>query len=97
VGEAVNDEIGALRAAIDANDRIVVAAVNERLRLVTELWRLKRELGIDRLDRNREQSLRAELAATNEGPLSATGLDHLMGELLALTKREVEANDQDRV
>jgi chorismate mutase len=90
----VSGEIGALRVAIDENDRVIVAAVNERLRLVTELWRLKRQLGVDRLDRNRERSLRAELATANEGPLSAEGLDRLVDELLALTKRELEGNGE---
>ena len=80
-------EVDALRAAISDNDRAIVAAVNERLRLVARLWRLKRELGADRFDPDRERLLRAELAATNEGPLSAKELDHLVDELLAMTKR----------
>jgi chorismate mutase len=83
-----------LRAAIGQNDRVIVAAVNERLRLVSELWRLKRELGIDLLDPDRERSLRSELGSANEGPLSAQGLDDLVGELLALTKRELEARPE---
>ena len=85
----MSDEITRLRSSIDANDRAIVAAVNDRLRLVTELWRLKREHGIDRLDPDREQRLRADLAAANGGPLSAEGLDRLVDELLALTKREL--------
>ena len=88
----MSGEIDALRVAIDENDRAIVAAVNQRLRLVTELWQLKRELGVDRLDRNRERSLRAQLATANEGPLSADGLDRLVDELLALTKRELEGD-----
>lgn len=81
--------LDSLRAAIDENDRAIVAAVNERLRLVAKLWQLKRELGVDRFDPDRERSLRAELAATNTGPLSPRELDHLVDELLALTKREL--------
>ena len=34
--------------------------------------------------------LRDELAAANRGPLSAEGLDALVTELLALTKRELD-------
>ena len=86
----MNGEVDRLRAAIGANDRAIVAAVNERLRLVTGLWQLKRRLGVDRLDPDRERRLRAELAAANEGPLSAAGLEHLVDELLALTKRELD-------
>jgi chorismate mutase len=86
----VTRDVDDLRAAISANDRAVVAAVNERLRLVGELWQLKRELGIDRFDPDREHTLRAELAAANGGPLSPAGLEELVDELLALTKRELE-------
>ena len=90
----MSDEIGAIRAAIDENDRAIVAAVNERLRLVTELWRLKRKLQVDRFDPDRERSLRVELAAANGGQLSAEGLDRLVDELLALTKRELEGSGE---
>jgi chorismate mutase/prephenate dehydratase len=85
----VSAEVDRLRDAIDATDRAIVASVNERLRLVSELWRLKRELGLDRLDPDRERRLREGLAAANEGPLSSAELDHLVDELLALTKREL--------
>lgn len=78
-----------IRAQITANDGVVVAAVNERLRLVSALWELKRTIGADRVDPGREQALRAELAELNTGPLSADGLDRLVSELLALTKREL--------
>ena len=43
-----------------------------------------------RLDPDRERRLREELAAANTGPLSSEGLDALVSELLALTKRELE-------
>jgi chorismate mutase len=83
------EPFAALREQIAANDRAVVEAVNRRLRLVAELWRLKDEHGTDRLDPGREQRLREELHAANHGPLSAAELDGLVTELLALTKREL--------
>jgi chorismate mutase len=83
------ERIDELRARIGANDRAIVDAVNERLRLVAELWRVKEERGSERLDPDRERRLREELAAANTGPLSADGLDALVSELLALTKREL--------
>jgi chorismate mutase len=85
----MSDQVRELRAAIDATDRAIVKAVNRRLELVTELWRLKRELGLDRLDPDRERRLREELAAANTGPLSQAGLDRLVSQLLALTKDEL--------
>ena len=78
-----------LRRRIAENDRAIVAAVNERLRLVEALWALKEERGEARLDPEREQRLRERLRDSNEGPLSAEGVDRLVGELLALTKREL--------
>jgi chorismate mutase len=87
----VSDRVESLRAAIAANDRRLVEAMNERLRLVEELWRLKDELGLGHVDPERERVLRAELQRTNDGPLSPEGLERLVGELLALTKRELRA------
>ena len=78
-----------LRAEIAGNDAEIIAAVNRRLELVAELWRLKAERGDARLDPDRERRLREELARSNEGPLSGEGLERLVDELLALTKREL--------
>jgi chorismate mutase len=85
----VSGPLDDLRERIGENDRRIVEGVNERLRLVAELWRLKQELGVDRLDPSREQELREDLVRTNGGPLSGGGLDRLVDELLALTKREL--------
>jgi 3-deoxy-7-phosphoheptulonate synthase/chorismate mutase len=85
----VSDRFEELRAEIAANDAEIVGAVNQRLRLVKELWRLKAERGDARLDPDRERRLREGLARLNQGPLSESGLEHLVDELLALTKREL--------
>ena len=78
-----------IRDQITANDKVVIGAVNERLRLVSELWELKQKVGADQIDPQRELDLRAELAAANGGPLSPAGLERLVTELLALTKNEL--------
>ena len=85
----MSDRFEVLRAEIAANDAEIVAAVNRRLRLVAELWRLKADRGDARLDPDRERRLREELARSNDGPLSEEGLERLVDELLALTKREL--------
>lgn len=85
-----DDPLAELRARIGENDRAIVAAVNERLRLVEALWQVKARHGAERLDPEREQRLREELARANDGPLSPEGLDSLVDELLALTKRELD-------
>ena len=85
----MSDRFDELRTEIAANDAEIVRAVNHRLRLVEELWRLKAERGDERLDPDRERRLREALARLNEGPLSEQGLERLVEELLALTKREL--------
>ena len=85
----MSDRFEELRAAIAANDTEIVAAVNRRLELVAELWRLKADRGDARLDPDRERRLREELVRKNGGPLSEEGLERLVDELLALTKREL--------
>jgi chorismate mutase/prephenate dehydratase len=86
----VNDRFADLRSSIDRVDQRILALVNERLRLVEELWLLKTELGVDRVDPGREQEIRDGLRAANTGSLTDEGVDELIVELLALTKREQE-------
>jgi chorismate mutase/prephenate dehydratase len=85
----VSDRFDEIRREITANDEAIVAAVNRRLALVTELWQLKAERGLDTVDPGRERRLREGLAAANTGPLSAAGLDRLVTDLLDLTKTEL--------
>jgi chorismate mutase len=87
----MSERIESLRTAISTNDRRIVEAMNERLRLVDELWRLKDELGLEHVDPRRERMLLAELERANGGPLSQEGLERLVAELLELTKRELGA------
>ena len=86
----MSERFDEIRELIADNDRRIVAAVNARLRLVEELWRLKGELGVHRVDPERERALRAALQESNAGPLSQQGLDQLVGALLELTKRELD-------
>ena len=83
-----DERFAELRRLIEESDRAVVEAVNVRLRLVEELWRLKAERGYDTVDAGREQQMLAELEDANPGPLSRDGVRELQQELLALTKRE---------
>ncbi len=82
--------VGRLRGQITDLDRAILAAVNERIELVRELKQHKLAHGWDFVDEAREERLLALLAAENPGPLSEAGLRELFGDLLALTKREVE-------
>lgn len=82
--------VGRLREQITDLDRAILAAVNERIGLVRELREHKLAHGWDFVDEAREERLLALLAAENPGPLSEAGLRELFGDLLALTKRELE-------
>jgi chorismate mutase len=85
----MSERFDEIRREITTNDEAIVAAVNHRLELVTALWRLKAELGLETVDPDRERRLRETLAEANGGPLSAAGLDRLVTDLLDLTKSEL--------
>ncbi len=87
----MSDRFEEIRRDITENDRAIVEAVNRRIALVTELWELKAERGLETVDPDRERLLRETLAATNTGLLSPAGLDRLITELLDLTKSELGA------
>ena len=80
-----------LRERIEAVDVAIVAAVNARIALVAELWRLKEARGYAQVDRARETSMLELLARKNTGPLSTGGLEDFYAALVELTKREVSA------
>lgn len=91
----MSERFDELRRLIAANDHAIVTAVNERLRLVAELWALKRERGEPTLDPERERALRTALAEGNAGPLSSAGIDRLVTTLLDLTKTELGSGARD--
>jgi chorismate mutase/prephenate dehydratase len=80
-----------LRGELAQQDDAILAAVNARLRLVAELKRYKEETGLPFVDPEQEQRLLDRIAAVNSGPLSEDGARELFSEILALTKRELEA------
>jgi chorismate mutase/prephenate dehydratase len=80
-----------LREQIAERDRTILDAVNARLRLVDELKRHKEAEGIDFVDPEQEERLLQTLERANGGPLSREGVRRLFQEILALTKRELEA------
>jgi 3-deoxy-7-phosphoheptulonate synthase/chorismate mutase len=78
-----------LREQISDTDRAIVALMNRRLELVRKVQRRKADLGLPRLDPGREERMLRDLRRANRGPLSATGVEELHAELLALTRREL--------
>jgi chorismate mutase/prephenate dehydratase len=77
------------REKISDVDRRIVEAINERLKLVQQLWRYKETRGIPVLSPDREEWMVTYLTRANRGPLSEDGLRQIYAEVLALTKREL--------
>jgi chorismate mutase len=90
VSSADDPLIRQLREQISDNDRALVEAVNKRLELVARLKRYKESRGLSFVDPEREEWMLQYLARANRGPLSGEGLREFFGEILDLTKREVE-------
>lgn len=91
MAEQNNDPlIRQLREQISDTDRAIVESINARLKLVARLKQYKESRGLDFVDPEREEWMLSYLARANRGPLSAEGLRAIFGELLDLTKREVE-------
>ena len=86
------DELTRLREQVAETDRVLVEALNERLRLVACIKEQKRQRDLPFLDPDREAWLLAHLARVNRGPLSGDGLERFVELVLELTKQELEAS-----
>ena len=94
--EAANDpQVREFRAQITAADDAILAALNRRIELVAALHALKRERGYPMRDASREDSMLAEMAAANAGPLSNEGMRQLLTALLDITRAEVPRLTKD--
>ena len=76
------------RARISAADDDLLAALNHRLQLVSELHAHKRRQGYPLFDGSREQDVVARAVAQNPGPLSDRGVSELYALLLPLCTAE---------
>ena len=83
-----------VRREISDLDNSLVALVNKRLKLVSQLKRYKDEHGIGFVDLAREEWMLQYLQRANRGPLSGEGLQELFEEVLDLTKREVSRGEE---
>jgi chorismate mutase len=85
----VTDAVTDAREAIDAVDRSLLTAVNQRLELVRKLHEHKRTTGMPMRDPGREEAMVARLQGENEGPLSDDGVAELVQFVLGLTRKEL--------
>jgi chorismate mutase len=77
------------RERITAADRVLLAAVNERIELVRTLHEHKAAEGMPLRDRGREDELIRQMQVENGGPLSDEGVAELFRYVLDLTRKEL--------
>ena len=94
-GDADQDPVvRQIREQVSDNDRAIVEAINKRLKLVARLKEYKASRGYEFVDQAREDWMLSYLSRANRGPLSAEGLREIYGEILDLTKREIENQEK---
>ena len=85
-----DDELVALRVAIDRVDREILARLNERARLVEQVGAQKRVSGAPIYQAARERDLVAALEAENPGPFPTSGIRPVFLEIIS-AGRSLEA------
>lgn len=88
----MSDEITKLRARIDALDRRIVGLLNQRLKTVSRIGRLKAKLGLPAYSRSRTAEIMRNLAAANRGPHTAVQLKRIYRNVVAAS---VELQDRE--
>lgn len=83
---AEDEELERLRAAIDAIDGRILAALNERAERVREVGALKRRHGRAVYRSGRERDLIRKLEASNAGPFPNAGLAPVYTEIISATR-----------
>jgi chorismate mutase/prephenate dehydratase len=83
----VDPKILEMRDAIDAIDDQLLTLINERLRLVMNVGRIKAREGRQVLDSTRESQIFARLLRQNRGPLDEKVLTHLFTQIMAASRQ----------
>ena len=82
------DTLDDLRRDIDRIDEVLVRLLNERARCVCEIGRLKKELGIEIYQPDREKDvLRHVRAVACEGPLGSDAIGRLFERIIDEARR----------
>jgi chorismate mutase/prephenate dehydratase len=72
-----------LRKGIDGIDKKVVVLLNKRTKLATDIWRLKRKVGIGAYSPEREKEVLAKIKLANKGPLDDEALEAIYREIMS--------------
>ena len=81
-----SSELVRLREEIDGVDTSILAALNERARLVQQVGRLKSGRGADVYVAAREREIVDRMVAANEGPFPSEGLAPVFREIVSATR-----------
>ncbi|MGA2039532.1 MAG: chorismate mutase [Bryobacteraceae bacterium] len=75
-------QLDQLRVQIDEVDRDIVKLLNERMRVVEEIGRIKRLASLPIYEPKRESEVFANVIASNGGPLPADGLRRVFERII---------------
>jgi chorismate mutase len=75
-------QLDELRVAIDELDRDIVKLLNERMRVVEDIGRIKRQAGLPIYEPKRESEVFANVIASNGGPLPPDGLRRVFERII---------------
>lgn len=76
-------DLDEVRQKIDAIDHDIIARINERVRLASEVARAKHAAGLPIYIPEREEQVFRKLAALNEGPLTEKAIRHIYREIIS--------------
>jgi len=75
-------QLDQLRVQIDEVDRDIVKLLNERMRVVEDIGRIKRLAGLPIYEPKRESEVFANVIASNGGPLPPDGLRRVFERII---------------
>jgi chorismate mutase len=75
------------RAAIDVVDRQLLQLLNMRAKLACELGKVKREIGLDVVDEERELQVLAGVRKNNGGPLGPDAICRIYERIIEEARR----------
>lgn len=76
-------DLASVREKIDGIDREIVTKLNERVRLASDVARVKHEAGLPIYHPEREEQVLSKLEQINTGPLSAQAIRHIYREIIS--------------
>ena len=90
--------LGECRDLIDALDVRILELLNERTRIVEEIGRIKKELGLPIYEPRREDDVYRNVVEHNQGPLTAEALkgifERIIDEMRSLQKMQRQKEKQ---